>query len=156
LAAEKGFKRLQAAAKSAKGLAVSNAATPSQELQTLNNEVLNALYDDLNTPIALAHLFEVVRWVNSASDKKTPVHPDDARLLQLLLGNLLRDILGLQEEEQEGDGGVLLQGLMEMILEAREQAKARKDYAASDAIRNQLTALGISIKDTKEGAVWGR
>jgi len=154
LAAEKGLKRLQAAAKAVKGIPVQSTAPAVVELQKYKEELLTALCDDLNTPIALAHLFEVVRWVNNAVDKKEVVCPDDQVLLDTLLTTIPAEILGLCQEEQDASGGKILAGLMEMILEARAQAKARKEYAASDAIRDQLTALGIKIKDTKDGVTW--
>ena len=154
-AAEKGLKRLQVAAKSAKTLSVQRDATPSQALAQWHNDVLIALSDDLNTPVALAHLFDVVRWINSTADSKRAIHPDDQNRLAFLLEEVPTEILGLCHEEQDTNQS-LLNGLMEMILQARAHAKAQKDYAASDAIREQLTALGIEVKDTKEGAVWER
>ncbi|MCL1974518.1 MAG: cysteine--tRNA ligase [Bacteroidetes bacterium] len=155
-AAEKGLKRVQAAAKSARALVVDADAPPSQELIQWEQNVLDALSDDLNTPVALAHLFEVVRWVNTQTDKKAAIHSQDQNRLAILLEKIPADVLGLSSEEQEDSGSHLIDGLMEMILEARNQAKVRKDYAASDAIRDRLTALGVKIKDTKEGASWER
>ena len=158
MAAEKGLKRLQQAAKAARGLAVANVGdatiAPSQELQKFCGAVLDALCDDLNTPIAIAHLFEVVRWVNGVVDSKTALHPNDADVLSTLFGAILGDVLGLREDEANGNGGALLGGVMELVLEVRAQAKARKEYAASDAIRDRLAALGVVIKDTKEGTTW--
>ena len=156
IAAEKGLKRLQSAAKAAAGIPVQSTAPAVPELQQYKDEVFNALCDDLNTPIALAHLFEVVRWVNSTVDKKGAIHPDDRALLDTLLVQIPTDILGLRDQEHDASDGNLLNELIEMILEARSQAKVRKDYAASDAIRDQLAALGIKIKDTKEGMTWER
>jgi cysteinyl-tRNA synthetase len=155
LAAEKGLKRLQSAAKAVQGIPVISTTKASSELQKYTEDVFNALCDDLNTPITLAHLFEVVRWVNSAVDQKRAIHPDDRAQLDTLLTTIPTEILGLCSEEQNTLNQNLLNGLMEMILEARVQARTRKDYAAGDAIRDQLAALGISIKDTKEGTVWG-
>ena len=154
LAAEKGLKRLQSAAKAVLGIPVDPTTTASPELQTYHEEILSALCDDLNTPVALAHLFEVVRWVNSVVDKKCALHPDDLGLLNTLLTNIPVELLGLRYEELGSSDGKLLNGLIELILEERTKAKERKDYAASDAIRNRLTALGVTVKDTKEGAVW--
>ena len=154
LAAEKGLKRLQAAAKAVKGLPVHAAVQPASELPKYKEEVFTALYDDLNTSVAMARLFDVVRWVNGAIDRKTVIHPDDKVILDSLLTTIPVEILGLCDQASETSGGTLLEGLMEMILQARAMAKERKDYAASDQIRDQLTALGVTVKDTKEGAVW--
>ena len=154
-AAEKGLKRLQLAAKSAQTLQIVGEAAPSTELVKWYEEVLAALSDDMNTPVALAHLFDVARWVNGMADKKEAIHPEDRNRLTLLLERVPMEVLGLCSEEQGGEGE-LLDGLMEMILEVRAGAKASKDYAASDAIRNRLTALGVVVKDGKEGATWER
>ncbi|MDR2584921.1 MAG: cysteine--tRNA ligase [Prevotellaceae bacterium] len=155
-AAEKGLKRLQSAAKAVSGIAVQPSVPVSPELQKYKEEVIDALCDDLNTPIALAHLFDVVRWVNSTVDKKGAIHPDDRALLDMLLIQIPTEVLGLSDSDGHTSDVETLNGLMEMILEARAQAKERKDYAASDAIRDRLAALGISVKDTKEGVTWGR
>ena len=153
-AAEKGLKRLLLAAHSAKTLHINDGARPAQELEQWLNEVHIALGDDLNTPVALAHLFDVVRWVNSRADNKEAIHPDDRNRLEVLLERIPAEVLGLCCEVREDAGGEIVNGLMDIILDARAQAKARKDYAAGDAIRNQLAALGVKVKDTKEGAVW--
>ena len=154
LASEKGLKRLQSAAKSVATLSVNPAAAPFEALQKIYSDTIAALCDDLNTPVALAHIFDAVRWVNGMADKKEAIHPNDANLLHLLFDTVLIDVLGLRDNEDSGADHTLLNGLMEMILEARTQAKERKDYASSDAIRDQLTALGVTIKDTKEGVSW--
>ena len=152
-AAEKGLKRLQLAAKSAKTLPVCGDALPSKHLIQCYKDALSALSDDLNTPVALAHLFDVVRWVNATTDKQEAIHPEDHNRLVFLLEELPTEILGLCHEEQSSDN-TLVSGLMKMILEIRAQAKARKDFTTSDSIRNHLTSIGINIKDTKEGPVW--
>ena len=154
IAAEKGMRRLQLAGNAAKAIPVSSAAKPSPDLQKFKEEVFIALCDDMNTPIALAHLFEVVRWVNSVVDKKGVIHPDDKVALDTLLTNIPSEILGLHHDDQDVSNTKIVDGLMQIILETRKQAKARKDYATGDAIRNQLAALGIKIQDTKEGVVW--
>ena len=155
-AAEKGLKRLKSAVKSAQSLHVRPNVTPSQELEQWEEALFAALNDDLNTPVALAYLFEVVRWVNTRADKQAPIHSEDRNRLALLLEKIPADVLGLGREEEEISDSKIVNGLMAMILEARNQAKVRKDYAASDAIRDRLTALGIIIKDTKEGVSWER
>ena len=66
------------------------------------------------------------------------------------------DILGLRNEKQEGaaGGGDLLAKVVDMILAVRQDAKANKDWATSDKIRNELTAIGIRVKDRKDGVDW--
>jgi cysteinyl-tRNA synthetase len=152
LAAEKGLKRLLLAAKAAGALKEDAAQPASEELLTLEGKVMDALCDDLNTPIALSHFFDLVRWVNSRQDQ--PIHPQDGEALKRLFESVLPEVLGLKEEEAGSEDAGLIDGLMEMVLEARQEAKTRKDYAMSDAIRNRLQALGIQIKDSKDGSSW--
>ena len=154
LAAEKGLKRLLQARKTLSKIAVnSSSQEASKELTELQESIYEALCDDLNTPIALARLFEAVTWINSAADKNTVISPADKKLLEDIFENLVEGILGLQDSALQ-DNAPLLDGLMQMILEFRAKAKAQKDWAVSDNIRNTLNALGVTIKDTKDGTEW--
>lgn len=154
LAADKGLKRLLQARKTLLKIAV-NASTQaaSKELTELQESIYTALCDDLNTPIALARLFEAVTWINSAADKNTVISPADKKLLEDIFDNLVEGILGLQDSALQ-DNAPLIDGLMQMILEFRAKAKAQKEWAVSDNIRNTLNALGVTIKDTKDGTEW--
>ena len=132
-----------------------NASTQaaSKELTELQESIYTALCDDLNTPIALARLFEAVTWINSAADKNTVISPADKKLLEDIFDNLVEGILGLQDSALQ-DNAPLIDGLMQMILEFRAKAKAQKEWAISDNIRNTLNALGVTLKDTKDGTEW--
>ncbi len=113
-----------------------------------------ALCDDLNTPIALSVLFDAVRIVNSVKDKSLAINPADRDTLASLFSDVLTDVLGLQEETADAASGKLVDGLIGMIVDVRAKAKAAKDWATSDHIRDQLKALGVQIKDTKDGCEW--
>ena len=123
-----------------------------------SNEALQAaekaLCDDLNTPIALSVLFDAVRIVNSVKDKSLAINPADRDTLASLFSDVLTDVLGLQEETADAASGKLVDGLIGMIVDVRAKAKAAKDWATSDHIRDQLKALGVQIKDTKDGCEW--
>ena len=67
---------------------------------------------------------------------------------------VLHDVLGLEDEAGESGSGQLVDGLIGMIVDVRKQAKAAKDWATSDHIRDELKALGVQIKDTKDGCEW--
>ncbi|MBR5249464.1 MAG: cysteine--tRNA ligase [Bacteroidales bacterium] len=152
-AAEKGLAKLLQAARDLK--AMTPAATAAhEEVSTLREKVYEALCDDLNTPIALSHLFEAVRWVNLAKDGKEKLSAEDIQILDELLRVILGDVLGVAEEEVADNNEQLLDGLIEMVLAERKEAKARKDFATSDAIRDRLKELGIQIKDTRDGTEW--
>ena len=152
-AAEKGLKRIMQAAKDLKSLPTT-AAGDSSEIAALQEKVYEALYDDLNTPVVLSHLFDGVRIINSVKDKSMQISQADRRILEGLFGDILQGVLGLQDEASEGGNSKMLDGLIEMVLEARKAAKANKDWATSDKIRDSLKALGIQIKDTKDGCEW--
>ncbi|MBP6302172.1 MAG: cysteine--tRNA ligase [Bacteroidia bacterium] len=149
-AAEKGFARLMNAVKLIAGLKTS--AQSTSDITQLSANVYAAMNDDFNTPIALSHLFEGVRIINSVNDGKETITEEDKATLQKLMFDFVFDILGLKEEQAANSDKV--DGLMQMILQQRVDAKARKDYAASDLIRDRLKELGFEIKDGKEGTTY--
>ena len=152
-AAEKGLAKLLQAGRDLKAMAPAATAV-HEEISALREKVYEALCDDLNTPIALSHLFEAVRWVNLAKDGKERLSAEDIQILDELLRVILGDVLGVAEEEVADNNEQLLDGLIEMVLAERKEAKARKDFATSDAIRDRLKELGIQIKDTRDGTEW--
>jgi cysteinyl-tRNA synthetase len=114
-----------------------------------------ALCDDLNTPIALSHIFDAVRIINTVKDKKLTLDVSDYSALVSLFDNIVFGVLGLRDEESEGGKAIqTIDGLVNMVLEQRKAAKAAKDWATSDRIRDDLKDLGILIKDTKDGTEW--
>lgn len=149
-AAEKGFARLMNACKLVSQLRASDKT--SINIATLKENIYDALNDDFNTPIALAHLFEVVRIVNSINDGKESVTESDKAALQTLMHSIVFDVLGLQAEQTENSDK--LDGLMQMIIEQRNTAKSNKDFATSDSIRNKLKEIGFEIKDGKDGTTY--
>ena len=125
------------------------------EVRKLIEEVYNNLCDDLNTPMALAQIFEAVRIINTAKDKKLTLDKSDYQALVNLFDNIVYGVLGLRDEESESSkAGKTIDGLIGMVLEQRKAAKAAKDWATSDRIRDDLKALGIQIKDGKDGTEW--
>ena len=125
--------------------------SPSAQVQTLIDNVWDALCDDLNTPIAIAHLFDAVKLINGG---KLP-EADKAALRQLF-NQVVGGVLGLVDDEAAGSGKAekALEGVMDLVLEARKKAREEKNWAESDRIRDTLASFGITVKDTKEGATW--
>jgi cysteinyl-tRNA synthetase len=152
-AAEKGLKRLMQAASDVEGLKVDDIPA-SEEIAKIRENVYEALCDDLNTPIALSNLFEAVRIVNTVSDGKMKISAADKDILKELLKTVVGDVLGLVDEREQGGNEKVIDGLMDMILAYRKEAKMAKDWAKSDQIRDALGALGIEVKDTKDGSTW--
>ena len=132
----------------------------SAEIKAIFEGVYDALCDDLNTPVALSHIFEAVRIINSAKSGDARSKPcmteGDLKTLVQVFDDIVFGVLGLKDESagESGKGQEVISGLMDMVLEERAKAKAAKDWGLSDAIRDHLKALGITVKDTKDGAEW--
>ena len=126
----------------------------SPEIAALVENVYKALCDDLNTPVAIAHVFDAVRMVNTAKEGKGRLSPADLGVLVRLFDDVVFGVLGLRDESAGGTDRKVVAGLMDMVLAERSAAKAAKDWPKSDAIRDALGALGITVKDTKNGAEW--
>ena len=162
-AAEKGYRRLMQAWKELGGASTVGETTEgastlfsapsavSPAVAALIDAVWDALCDDLNTPIAIAHLFDAVKLINGG---KLP-EADKAALRQLF-NQVVGGVLGLVDDEAAGSGKAekALEGVMGLVLEARKKAREEKNWAESDRIRDTLASFGITVKDTKEGVTW--
>ena len=126
----------------------------SVEVKKFEMLCAEAMSDDFNSPIVLAHLFDLSRLINQVNDGKETLSAEDIDFAKNLLNIYLFELLGMQDEKS-GDDSHLVNGLMETILNIRQQAKSNKDYATADMIRDELGKLNIQIKDTKDGAKWG-
>ena len=153
-AAEKGLKRMMQAARDEKSLPVTAGGNANPEIVKIEEAFYDAMLDDLNTPVALSCLFDAVRVVNSVKDKTMQINEADRRILDNLFGTLMEDVLGLKDETAGSSSEKMVDGLINMVLDVRKAAKANKDWATSDKIRDSLKALGIQIKDTKDGCEW--
>ena len=150
-AAEKGLRRMMQAAKDVKNLPVSDAAPAVPQLAELKEKVYEALLDDLNTPNALSYMFEAVKTVNSVKDGSLKLNPSDMAILKSLFEDIVEGVLGLVEEQSDSASTKVISGLRDMVIDMRRTAKAEKNWAVSDKIRDELKAIGIQIKDTKDG-----
>lgn len=160
-AAEKGLKRLMEAYEWLKQLTVESwqsAVGTNKELNEKVNKLLNELddfmNDDFSTAKVLANLFELVPVINSLKDKSISMDALNAETFNYLkekLKTYVEDILGLKSEtEVEADK---LKGVMQVLIELRKEARAKKDWTTSDRIRNQLSQIGIQLKDDKDGNI---
>ena len=155
-AASKGLAKVLGAARDLKAMAEGKqAGVASEKVQELYDKAYDALCDDLNTPIALGYIFEAVKLINSAKAGSLKLQDADLALLERMFSEILFGVLGLKDEgASDGKSAEVISGLMDMILEERQEAKANKDWTKSDKIRNSLTSLGITVKDTKDGVEW--
>ncbi len=161
-AAEKGLERLLDAWRAL------NAIQPTDKEGTVTVDFVNALkskcydamYDDFNTPIVISNLFEAARTINSIVDKKETIAADVLDALKSVFSLFAFDILGIKAgaAAAAGDGSDAREEafgkVVDMLLEQRSKAKANKDWATSDMIRDNLAALGFEVKDTKDGFSW--
>ena len=129
----------------------------SEQVNAIRESIYSALCDDLNTAVALSGIFEAVKFINTAKTAKPgQTKSADLEALLRLFDDIVFGVLGLKDEEASEGGKSLavIDGLMGMVLEERKAAKAAKDWATSDKIRDNRKALGIAVKDTKDGAEW--
>ncbi|MEL6123527.1 MAG: cysteine--tRNA ligase [Bacteroidota bacterium] len=160
-AAEKGYKRLMEANKYLQQTEVSldqgNVELESKIKGTID-QVYADMDDDFNTPRALARLFELVPIVNSHRDNKGNFRQISTNVWQSLkkeMSSVLFDILGLRDETTAGNNGSdRLDGVMQLVIDLRAQARANKDWTTADKIRDSLKEHQIVIKDGKEGTSW--
>ncbi|MCD4681338.1 MAG: cysteine--tRNA ligase [Bacteroidales bacterium] len=150
-AAEKGLKRLFTAMETIDKLTPSDDSTVN--LKELSQSCYDAMNDDFNSPVLIAHLFDGVRIINSINDKKETISKEDLVLLTKTYHDFVFEILGLKAESS-GTQNDLSAELMNSIIAIRQKAKENKDYSTSDMIRDELKKLNITIKDTKDGAIW--
>jgi cysteinyl-tRNA synthetase len=149
LGSEKGFNRLMEGMNLAKQLEPSSSSTLS--ISDWKKSCYEAMNDDFNTPILIAQLFEGVRFVNLVNDSKATVTKEDLNELQTTLHTFIYNILGVSEESKETNNSDKLEGVVNLMIQIRMEARANKNFALSDQIRDQLLALGIQLKDGKEG-----
>ena len=155
-AAKKGLDRLLQAIKELDRIEASkDGAVKMDFVEELKQKCYDALNDDLNSPILISHLFDACRVINQIVDKKQTIAADALEALRTLFHTFAFDILGLTSEadgnaEREAAFGKAI----DLLLDIRATAKANKDWATSDKVRNELAALGFEVKDTKDGATW--
>jgi cysteinyl-tRNA synthetase len=152
LAAEKGFYRLMEALD---GLAaITPSSTSTIDISGWNQNCYDAMNDDFNSPILIAQLFEGVRFINLLKDNAATLTSEDLKILQTSMHSFVFDVLGLKDEKTIGNNNEKLEGVVNMLINMRLEARANKDFALSDQIRDQLIALGIQLKDGKEGTTF--
>jgi cysteinyl-tRNA synthetase len=149
IASEKGYIRLMEAVSNLNNIAPQN--TSSIDIVSWKKSCYDAMNDDFNTPIVIAQLFESVRFVNLLLDKKETISTIDLEDLKATLNVFLFDILGLKNETISANNSEKLSGVIEMLIGMRNEARANKNFALSDQIRDNLMELGIQLKDGKEG-----
>ena len=153
-ASEKGLQRLAEAYERLMKLKASDSSTI--DVSGLRQRCEDAMSDDLNSALVIGHLFESAKAVNTVHDGKATLSAADLEELKNTWKTFVVDILGLRIGDSAADGSdrQAYAGAVDLLLNMRLEAKRNKDWATSDRIRNELTALGFQIKDTKDGFEW--
>lgn len=147
-AAEKGYQRLMEAFGKIAGLTASGDTSIAAE--DWKNNILKSLNNDLSTPTAIAHLFEAVKWINEISNGKMHICEADIQIIKDFFPTVVVEILGLIPEQSQQTEH--LDGVMQLVLELRKKAKANKDWATADFLRDELKKMGIEVMDGPQGS----
>lgn len=150
-ASEKGLARLLDAYERLQKIVP--AAQSTIDVKGLRDRCEEAMCDDLNTPIVISHLFDACKSINTIADGKGSISAADLEELKAVFSLFVEDVLGIKTEADDNKNDAYKKAV-DLLLDLRLQAKQNKDWATSDKIRNELTALGFSIKDTKDGFEW--
>ncbi|WP_340075046.1 cysteine--tRNA ligase [Leptobacterium sp. I13] len=153
LASEKGFNRLIDA------IHVLDELKPTGETSGFDSlkwkqDCYDAMNDDFNSPILIAHLFDAVKYINQVKDGKATISAENLQILKKTIHTFVFDVLGLAHTASADATTDKLSGVVELLIALRAEARANKDFATSDKIRDELEELGIQLKDGKEGTTF--
>lgn len=155
LASEKGYFKLMTAINMLDSLPTSN--TSSIDVETWKNSCYTAMNDDFNSPVLIAKLFDAVKLINTVNDNKDTITKENLSILKETLNAFVFDVLGLENANSNtatDSSSDKLSGTLELLIQLRAEARANKDFATSDKIRDELAKLDIELKDGKDGTVF--
>ena len=150
-ASEKGYVKLMDAVNSIEKLSTSNSS--SVDIKAWRQKCYDAMNDDFNTPVLISHLFEGVKFVNQIKDEKETINAGDLKLFTDTMNGFVYDVLGLLNDAKE-ESSDKIDGVIELLIKLRKEARDNKDWALSDQIRDELLALGVQLKDGREGTTY--
>ncbi|PQJ82167.1 cysteine--tRNA ligase [Polaribacter glomeratus] len=150
-ASEKGHSKLMEAVNFLDKIETSKTST--FDVQKWKKGCYTAMNDDFNTPILIAHLFEAVKVINQVKEQKASLTAADLSELKQMIHAFVFDVLGLMNENSQ-DNSEKINGVVELLIKLRKEARENKDWALSDQIRDELIELGIQLKDGKEGTTF--
>lgn len=151
-ASEKGYHRLMEAMHLVDELTPATVST--LDIATWKQRCYEAMNDNFNSPILIAHLFEATKYIHQLKEGRETLTNLDLETLQQTLYAFVYDVLGLTRLESAGIVSNKLSETVELLIQLRAEARANKDWATSDKIRNELSAMGIQLKDGKEGTTF--
>jgi len=149
LASEKGYNRLMEAMGSIDRLETGEGS--DFDVSAWKQKCYDAMNDDFNTPILIAHLFDAVKQINLIKEGHQGIDREDRDQLRAVFNAMVHEVLGLEVQLPDREESNVLGGVMELLIQLRNDARADKDFTTSDKIRDRLIALGIQLKDNKDG-----
>ena len=150
-ASEKGHSKLMEAIRILN--TIDAGKTSTFNIQKWSSDCYTAMNDDFNTPILIAHLFEAVKVINLIKEQKASLTEEDLIVFKRTLNAFVFDVLGLMNETSQTNSEKI-NGVVELLIKLRKEARVNKDWALSDQIRDELIALGIQLKDGREGTTF--
>jgi len=150
-ASEKGYNKLMEAVNSLDNIEANKTST--FDVASWKQQCYAAMNDDFNTPILIAHLFEAVKVINQIKENKASLNAEDLESFKATIHAFVFDVLGLTNETKQ-NGSDKIDGVVELLIKLRKEARDNKDWALSDQIRDELIALGIQLKDGREGTTF--
>lgn len=148
-ASEKGYNRLMEAFVNLENLKTGKSS--DFDVAAWQQKCYDAMNDDFNTPILIAHLFDAVKHINLIKEDQETITEADRSSLEQAMKAFVYDVLGVENQTLAKDDSNALSGVMDLLIQIRNEARANKDFATSDKIRDELGALGIQLKDGKDG-----
>jgi cysteinyl-tRNA synthetase len=152
LAAEKGFNRLMDAINLIDNLKTGKSS--SFDVTAWKQKCYDAMNDDFNTPILIAHLFDAVKFINQIKDGSATISSEALGLLKETVSVFTFDVLGLTSASENDSSSDKLSGAVEILIKLRKEARLNKDFALSDKIRDELAEAGIQLNDSREGTTF--
>lgn len=150
-ASEKGYHKLMDAVRALDKLEA--AKSSSLDVQAWIDKCYDAMNDDFNTPILISHLFESVKYIHQLKEGTSSLTEGDLTLFKEKIHAFVFDVLGLKDEAKQ-ESSSKIEGVVELLIKLRKEARDNKDWALSDQIRDELQALGIQLKDGREGTTF--
>ena len=150
-ASEKGFNRLNDGIQKLDKL-IPSSIESEFDITAWKGKCYNALNDDFNSPLLIAHLFDSVKYINATFNNKQQINSHDLKELKKLIHVFFNDVLGLKPIEKSKNNQ--LEGLLDVLSQIRDKARNSKDFETSDLIRDSLSKLNIQVNDTNEGSTF--
>ena len=152
LASEKGYHRLMDSLDTLDNL--NSGSVSDFDVIGWKQKCYDAMNDDFNTPVLIANLFEAIKHINLIKEGKESITAEDKVVLVDTMSSFVFDVLGLENSENAGTDTDKLAGVVKLLIQLRNEARANKDFSTSDKIRDELAVLGIQLKDGKEGTTF--